>query len=1369
MKRISINLPLKLFMHFFFFFLISINCSVGQRTLCAHDEVMKKYIEDHPEYAQKRLENESKIQDGIRSGRSSNRTPQVYTVPVVFHILHLGEPVGGGSNISNAQIMQALADLNGDFSNVNNNGTNVRIQFCLAQQDPDGNSVYDNNGNNITGIQRANASSVPNFTSYGIWSGNNEVAAKALSIWPNSDYVNIWVAHSLVVGNNGAAGFAYFPGASSAVDGIALRSDATGIPANSKVITHEGGHFFNLLHTFQGGNTSTCPLNTNCNIDGDLICETRPHKTFSFPFPCNEVLYTSCQPGFPFTFQVTENHMNYTDNNCRNEFVPEQAARMRSALENLRGSLLTSIGCLPGCTGVTSSFTFTLPTGIIPAGTTITFTNTSVGATNFNWLVNGVLVSSALNLTYTFTTTGIFDVCLDAYGSNGCVSRHCSTIPIGTQGGCNTCLPPPPCERVVNGDFEQVSGNTNSFNQVCGWTIVQSSPFYCNGPSNNALGLWMASQDMERVSSCEPIMFNVGDKCTVQFDYLVSVLAGEIGNNPPQAIQIALVDNKANTLVYNQPLPANATIIAQVDLPAVSYSGQGYDECYNSSYPFTHYSTTFTITDPDNVYLHITGLGSPGIVHVIYIDNVSINCCEDLLCNPKPDFTWDGCNPTNFTGTNTGDGTEYTWNFLCDGFTATGPTVSHTLPSGVPCEVCLTVACDLESGETICKTVTVDCPPDSCLSATVIDVHCNNKGTEDPSDDYWFFDLLVTDLTGNGIYWTTSGDIIESGPYGIIKTIYPSGNIANNPSYTFDVFDAANPKCRITVTVNAPPPCSDSCTLNVTYTIGGCKDPGTPNYASDDQFGVTLNITGTGGQAFMVKKKFSNGTELVVFSGVGDQTVVLPCLSQEGDFTLWIILSGSFDCLVDIYIDAPPTCSGCLSLTTTNVTCFDNGTSDPSDDYWTFDLTVLGGTSYWTASSPINQSGPYGVTKTIWVSSISSGPLTFDVYDAQNPKCTVKLTVTPPKPCSEECKLTIKDFKTYCKNIDGVNAYYVAMTVYVAPGECFMVKRKNADGTEQVLGTYYGSVSLNFGPYSPAEEFTLWISICGSTDCIKDFYVKAPRGCSNCIDYKIYNIQCFDNGTSTPADDYWTFDIVVFGPGNYWTASSPVNQSGAYGVPKTIWVSSFADLDFTIFDNKDTKCYAKVHVTAPDKCSKRCKFEIKYKVTECKQLETGYFFNVTMNIQSSVLTCFTIKKKDLAGNETVLGTFPPNTDFQLGPFAAGENFTLWIMACDQFDCVRDIFIIAPDCRKSEPRIQGRATQQTTTLAPNPVKGTLRVTSNQIMRTLTVYSINGVKMNQYFSNSNEYTIDTEKLDSGLYFVKIEFENNESSVQKFIKIE
>ena len=76
----------------------------------------------------------------------------VITIPVVVHVIHKGEPVGTGTNISNAQIQSQIDILNQDFRRLNTDvlfspapfrgsSADPLIQFCLAQQKPDGSST----------------------------------------------------------------------------------------------------------------------------------------------------------------------------------------------------------------------------------------------------------------------------------------------------------------------------------------------------------------------------------------------------------------------------------------------------------------------------------------------------------------------------------------------------------------------------------------------------------------------------------------------------------------------------------------------------------------------------------------------------------------------------------------------------------------------------------------------------------------------------------------------------------------------------------------------------------------------------------------------------------------------------------------------------------------------------------------------------------------------------------------------------------------------------------------------------------------------------------------------------------------------------
>jgi PKD repeat protein len=267
----------------------------------------------------------------------------VYTIPTVIHILHEGEELGLGSNISEEQIMSAMTALNDDFRKVtgtmgDGDGVDVEVDFCLASRDPDGNST--------NGIVRVDASVIPDYAEMGIEAsstiGGDEGAVKALSTWPREDYMNVWIVNEIEDNDagGGVQGYAYFP-MNSPLDGIVILHNAFGTTGNIKPNTalnrtfaHEVGHYIGLYHTFH--DTDDCDDETNCVTQGDRVCDT-PDTPLS----------ASCwEPECDATQQV-ENYMDYTAEICRNMFTQGQKDRMRATLETDRESILSSLGCIP--------------------------------------------------------------------------------------------------------------------------------------------------------------------------------------------------------------------------------------------------------------------------------------------------------------------------------------------------------------------------------------------------------------------------------------------------------------------------------------------------------------------------------------------------------------------------------------------------------------------------------------------------------------------------------------------------------------------------------------------------------------------------------------------------------------------------------------------------------------------------------------------------------------------------------------------------------------------------------------------------------------------------------------------------------------
>jgi hypothetical protein len=107
----------------------------------------------------------------------------------------------------------------------------MHVEFCLAQQDPDGNPS--------NGIVRKDARSIPDYEEFGIGylgePGADETRLKRFSNWPHAFVYNIWVVHE-IAGDWG--GFAYFPfDQQYTADGVVIKSNT--ITYSSSTLAHE--------------------------------------------------------------------------------------------------------------------------------------------------------------------------------------------------------------------------------------------------------------------------------------------------------------------------------------------------------------------------------------------------------------------------------------------------------------------------------------------------------------------------------------------------------------------------------------------------------------------------------------------------------------------------------------------------------------------------------------------------------------------------------------------------------------------------------------------------------------------------------------------------------------------------------------------------------------------------------------------------------------------------------------------------------------------------------------------------------------------------------------------------------------------------
>ncbi len=305
----------------------------------------------HPEHSieEIRFENwlkNQQVKPMLKSFSTHGTSTATYVIPVVVHVIHNGEAIGTGTNISDAQIISQISVLNKDFKRLNTDAGqtptqflpvagSLDIEFVLAKQDPEG---LDTNG--ITRVQGTKTS----------WTYTEHAQFKALSYWPAEDYLNIWVIN--FNDPQGFIGYAQFP--ESTLPGLENSSSdrlTDGVVINyrdfgsiddgpfdletqynkGRTTTHEVGHFLGLRHLW--GDVS------NCGPPGDYVDDTPPQSGSTNGCPSHPQL--SCS-----NTKMFQNYLDYTNDACMNLFTQGQIARMEIVLQNSprRASLTTSLG-----------------------------------------------------------------------------------------------------------------------------------------------------------------------------------------------------------------------------------------------------------------------------------------------------------------------------------------------------------------------------------------------------------------------------------------------------------------------------------------------------------------------------------------------------------------------------------------------------------------------------------------------------------------------------------------------------------------------------------------------------------------------------------------------------------------------------------------------------------------------------------------------------------------------------------------------------------------------------------------------------------------------------------------------------------------
>jgi hypothetical protein len=304
---------------------------------------------------------------------TQKQTSATYTIPIIFHIIHSGEPIGTFPNISQDQIIAQINVLNKDFSgngfnssnypsnaftnwvlqqmlpaaNVDNIGrvkiADVGIQFCLATKDTNGNVLAE------PGINRINylPLNVPNPNSYSTQASMKSYLDNILkprTIWNVTKYLNVWVTDkNSALSYTGVSSIPPLSGlmgipnnATDSTDGIWCYTKVIG--ANSvypngiygsplvegRTLTHEAGHYLGLRH-----------------IWGDAACasdycdDTPPAAAQNIGGPAYPLNVGSCtSPTNAPEGEMFMNFMDYPWDPYKYMFTTDQAERMQTAMLN---------------------------------------------------------------------------------------------------------------------------------------------------------------------------------------------------------------------------------------------------------------------------------------------------------------------------------------------------------------------------------------------------------------------------------------------------------------------------------------------------------------------------------------------------------------------------------------------------------------------------------------------------------------------------------------------------------------------------------------------------------------------------------------------------------------------------------------------------------------------------------------------------------------------------------------------------------------------------------------------------------------------------------------------------------------------------
>ncbi len=971
-------------------------------TSCGSEQVMERMMDADSNYV-RNIFILNKRARALERVPASERSNEIHTIPVVFHIIHEGEAVGQGSNLSDEQILSAMTALNEDFrkiagSNGDGDGADIGIEFCLAKRTPEGNAT--------NGIVRVDGSVVPLYAEEGIRASGDEGAVelevKALSTWPREDYLNVWVVNEIENNDalNGIQGYAYFP-VNNPVDGVVMLHNALGTVGNIKpntalnrTLSHEVGHYLGLYHTFH--NTNDCNAESNCESQGDRVCDTPP-----------TILSVSCANPACSGTQQTENYMDYTAESCRNMFTEGQKVRMRSTLENERTSILSSAGCVPvtdfdlAITEITSPVQSSCSNALSPRVRLTNYGNESVTAANIQYGIDG-------GFDFDFSWSGNLasgsSILIDLPGISSPIGNHTfnarSQNPNGQtdQNESNDALSGD--YTIANGASFNLAVTLDYFGTENTWSIVDENALEVasGGPYiNNSQGLVM-NESVCLNEGCYTFWFfdAYGDGMSfTNGNYLFSdsegnEIAANAGNFGDEVAHPFCVEVENNAVAPNANFNASETNVCAGS--SIDFQDTSLNEPSTWSWSFPGGSpASSNQVNPQNITY-----STPGVYEVVLtVSNEAGSDTETktsyITVNAAPSISLNATNPSCF-GLNNGSvtlsgapaGSNVLWSTGANGsnINALAPgTYSVTVSTGPTCSS--TASINLSAPNEIESNFNLNSP--SCFGENNGSIQVNASGGTPPFNYSWSTGSTATQINNltSGQYTCTitdanncssSNTVLLQEPSALnlnlsvlniscdgdlgSASISPSGGTApytvfwsTNSSnmgidqlaagdYSVSVFDAN--ACSITENFTVV----DGNELNIIPNIQGVSCTG------ENDGSISIDILGGTGNYNI---SWSNGSNSTSINNLGTGVYSVNIIDENG-------------CLGEASFTVPESNPINISIFKSDISC--NGLSDGSAQ-----ASISGGTPPYTLNWSNNAS-------TNAISNLAAGIYTLEVEDA---------------------------------------------------------------------------------------------------------------------------------------------------------------------------------------------------------------------------------------------------------------------------------------------------------------------------------------------------------------------------------------------------